>query len=69
MEVDPVRGEVVGEVDLQAGVVVLVLTQRDWEGLLARPLETEQMEDVGSPPPLARRGQQVLQRELQRWAQ
>lgn len=30
-------------------------------GILVPPLEAEQMEDVGSPPPL---GQQVLQREL-----
>lgn len=43
-------------------LVLLVLTQRDREGILVPPLETEQMEDVGSPPPLARVGQQVLQR-------
>lgn len=38
-----------------------MLTQRDRVGILVPPLEAEQMEDVGSPPPL---GQQVLQREL-----
>lgn len=38
-----------------------MLTQRDRVGILVPPLEAEQMEGVGSAPPL---GHQVLQREL-----
>lgn len=36
-----------------------MLTQRDRVGILVPPLEAEEMEAVGAPPPLARVGQQV----------